>query len=82
VRQYSEESKMTANFDELRSLSAAEKLQIVELLWDDLGAADAEIPLPEWIDREAARRRDEMLKDPTIGLSHDEAWQRIRRSNG
>lgn len=73
---------MTVNLDELRSLSAAEKLRIVELLWDDLGAADEEIPLPDWIDKEAARRREEMLKDPTLGLSHDEAWERIRRSNG
>ncbi len=73
---------MTVNIDELRSLPAAEKLRLVELLWDDLGAADVEIPLPEWVDEEAGRRREEMLQDPALGMSHDEVWQRIKRRNG
>ncbi|MEX0676306.1 MAG: addiction module protein [Pirellulales bacterium] len=73
---------MALNIDELRSLPVAEKLRLVELLWDELGAADVEIPLPDWVDKEAARRRDEMLQDPKLGLSHDEAWQRIKRRNG
>jgi H2-forming N5,N10-methylenetetrahydromethanopterin dehydrogenase-like enzyme len=33
--------------------------------------------LPEWSIKEAARRRDELLADPKLGLSHDEVWQRI-----
>lgn len=73
---------MVLNIDELRSLPVAEKLRLVELLWDDLGAADVEIPLPDWVNEEADRRRKEMLHDPTLGLSHDEAWQRIKRRNG
>jgi putative addiction module component (TIGR02574 family) len=73
---------MAVNLDELRSLPAAEKLRLVEFLWDDPGTTDEEIPLPDWIDKEATRRREEMLKDPAVGLSHEEAWKRIRRSNG
>jgi putative addiction module component (TIGR02574 family) len=73
---------MALNIDELRALSPAEKLRLVELLWDDLGATDAPIPLPDWVDREATRRRNEMLQDPTLGVSHEEAWQRIKRRNG
>ena len=61
---------MAIDTDELRALPPAEKLRLVELLWDDLGDATAPIPLPDWVDREAARRRDEM-RDPTFGLSHD-----------
>jgi len=57
---------MSIDADELRSLPAAEKMRIVEMLWDDLGEATAPIPLPEWADREAARRRQEML-DPSCG---------------
>jgi len=72
---------MPINTDELLALSPAEKLRLVELLWDDLGDSVASIPLPEWVDREAARRRDEM-RDPTVGLTHDEAWKRIERRNG
>ena len=72
---------MSINADELRALSSGEKLQLVELLWDDLGDSTAPIPLPDWVDREAARRRDEM-RDPSVGLSHDETWRRIERRDG
>jgi hypothetical protein len=72
---------MAIDTDELRALPPAEKLRLVELLWDDLGDATVAIPLPEWVDREAARRRDEM-RDPTFGLRHDETWDRIERRNG
>jgi hypothetical protein len=37
------------------------------------------IPIPEWMDREASRRMDEMLADPSIALDHDTVWARIRR---
>ena len=72
---------MPIDMNELHALPAAEKLQIVEKLWDDLGASTAPIPLPDWVDQEAARRRDEM-RDPTIGLTHEETWRRIDRRNG
>ncbi len=72
---------MPINTDELRALPAAEKLRLVELLWDDLGNSTVSIPLPDWVDREVAKRRDEM-RDPSFGLSHDETWRRIERRNG
>lgn len=69
--------KMTVNIDELRALLMEEKLQLVELLWDDIAASSEPIPLPDWADKEAAKRRDEMRNDPSLGLPHDEVWQRI-----
>jgi putative addiction module component (TIGR02574 family) len=72
---------MSINTNELRALPPDEKLRLVEFLWDDLGAADVEIPLPNWVDLEATRRRQDM-RDPDCGLSHDEAWERINRRNG
>jgi hypothetical protein len=72
---------MPIDTDALRALPPAEKLRLVELLWDDLGDSTAPIPLPDWVDREAARRRHEM-RDPTFGLRHDETWRRIERRNG
>ena len=72
---------MPINTDELRALPPAEKLRLVELLWDDLGDSTASIPLPDWVDREAARRRDDM-RDPNCGLTHEETWGRIERRNG
>ncbi|RPI89502.1 MAG: Addiction module component, CHP02574 [Planctomycetaceae bacterium] len=72
---------MSIDFADLRALSPAEKLELVELLWDDLGASDASIPLPEWVGLEAARRRDELIADPKLGLSHEEVWRRIEQRN-
>lgn len=72
---------MSVNVEELKSLPAAEKMRIVELLWDDLGASDEPIPLPDWIGKEAARRRDEM-QDPSFGITHEEAWRRIELRTG
>lgn len=73
---------MSHNTDELLTLPAAEKLRLIELLWDGLGDATTPIPLPDWVDDEAARRRAEMLADPSCGVEHDEVWRRIRQRNG
>jgi putative addiction module component (TIGR02574 family) len=72
---------MSIDVNLLRSLSATEKLQIVEMLWDDLGASSTPIPLPDWMEHEVARRREEMC-DPKFGLSHEETWRRITNRNG
>lgn len=72
---------MSIDVNELRALPNDEKLRIVELLWDDLGNSKAPIALPEWITQEIARRRDEM-RDPSLGLSHEETWRRIANRNG
>jgi hypothetical protein len=72
---------MSIDVNALRSLAPSEKLRLVEMLWDDLGGSTESIPLPDWVDREAARRRDEM-RNPSVGLSHDETWRRIEQRNG
>lgn len=63
--------------DSIQGLPPADRLRLVERIWDELAAEDQQIPLPEWAINEAARRRDELLADPKLGLSHDEVWQRI-----
>ena len=39
---------MSIDLKELRSLPIAEKLRLVELLWDDIGASDEPIVLHPW----------------------------------
>ena len=68
---------MSVDRTELLALSALEKLEIIEMLWDDLGIADREIPLPDWVDQEVVRRREELIANPEIGLTHEEVWSRI-----
>lgn len=72
---------MSIDLSGLSALPAADKLKIVEMLWDDLGSSSTPIPLPEWVDKEAARRRDEM-RDPAVGLTHEEVWRRIEQQSG
>ena len=68
---------MNAYTDTIRALPAADKLRLVERIWDDLAAGEGSIPLPDWSIEEATRRRDEMLADPDLGLTHEEVWSRI-----
>ena len=66
--------------DTVRDLDPAEKLQLVEQIWDDLAAQETPLPLPDWARTEATRRRDEMLADPNLGSTHEEVWKRINDS--
>ena len=71
---------MDAYTQAIRDLPAAEKLLLVERIWDDLAAEAAPLPLPDWAIREANRRRDEMQADPGLGLTHSDVWKRIQDS--
>ena len=71
---------MNMNTEAIFALPAAEKLELIGLLWDNLSVSESD--LPDAIEREAVRRRDEMLVDPNLGLTHDEVWARIAKRNG
>ena len=60
-------------------LSPAEKLQLVEDLWDDLAGTPESVPVHEWQKRELARRKANLVKNPTSGLSWEDVKQRVRR---
>lgn len=72
---------MSIDLSALHALPVTEKMQLVEMLWDDLGRSSDPIPLPDWVDQEAVRRRNEM-RDPSFGLTHVETWLRIANRNG
>jgi putative addiction module component (TIGR02574 family) len=72
---------MSVDPNELLSLPAAEQLRLVELLWDNLGKSTDPIPLPEWVEAEALRRRNEMIVNPELGSNHDAVWSKINRRN-
>lgn len=71
---------MDSYTDAIRDLGPAEKLRLVEQIWDDLAAEDAPLPLPDWAVAEAVRRRDEMLADPHLGSTDVDVWKRINDS--
>lgn len=59
-------------------LSPAEKLQLVEDLWDDLASNPSAIPVYDWQKEELARRKDNLAGNPASALSWNEVKQRIR----
>ena len=63
-------------------LSPAEKLQLVEDLWDDLAATPDAVPVHDWQKAELARRKENLSKAPTSALSLDEVKRRIRSRCG
>jgi putative addiction module component (TIGR02574 family) len=69
---------VTSVFD----LSPAEKLQLVEDLWDDLAATPEAVPVYEWQKQELARRKANLTARPASGLSWEEIMQRVRSHYG
>jgi len=63
--------------DELRALPIAEKLKIVEMLWDDIAATEEPIVLQPSQFQEAQRRSDELKTDPSLAIDREELWRRV-----
>jgi putative addiction module component (TIGR02574 family) len=63
-------------------LNPAEKLQLVEDLWDDLASSPEAVPVHEWQKEELARRKANLLKHPVPDLSWEELKRRVRERHG
>ena len=63
-------------------LTPPEKLQLVEDLWDDLAATPSNVPILEWQKEELDRRKANLEKHPTSGLTWDEVKRRVRSCHG
>lgn len=73
---------MHPEMEHLRKLPVAERLRVVEELWDDIGASAEPFPLPVWHRQEAERRAAELEANPSIALTREELWQRVDAKNG
>jgi putative addiction module component (TIGR02574 family) len=69
-------SRMTTALQELETLSIAERVQIVEDLWDSIARSNANLPVPQWQKDELARRKERYLRSPDSG----ETWDQVRQS--
>jgi len=58
-------------------LTASEKLQLVEDLWDELAATPAAIPLYDWQKDELVRRKANLANNPDAGSSWEDVKARI-----
>jgi putative addiction module component (TIGR02574 family) len=68
---------MNGKVDSVFDLSSAEKLQLVEDLWDDLASTPGDIPLHEWQRDELDRRKANLAGNPASGLSWEQVKQKV-----
>lgn len=61
-----------SEFAEIFELPPAERLQLVEDLWDSLIPREAELPVPEWVNNELRERKKRFDANPESGLTWDE----------
>jgi putative addiction module component (TIGR02574 family) len=73
---------MKIQLEELRKLPVAEKLHIVEELWDDISNSDERLILRDWHKDEARRRAEELEANPDLAITRDELWKRVDEANG
>jgi putative addiction module component (TIGR02574 family) len=59
-------------------LSPAEKLQLIEDLWDDLSSNPDDVPIHDWQKEELDRRYANFKNAPGSGLTWEEVVERIR----
>jgi putative addiction module component (TIGR02574 family) len=73
---------MDANAASVFDLSPSEKLQLVEDLWDDLATDPDTLPVHDWQKEELARRKRNLMNNPSSALSWEEVKRRIRSRYG
>jgi putative addiction module component (TIGR02574 family) len=59
--------------NEIRKLGVAEKLLLVEEVWNEIASSNEELPLPEWQKKELSKRLDSYDK----GEIESTAWQQV-----
>jgi putative addiction module component (TIGR02574 family) len=72
------DTQMSAEFTSIFDLTPAEKLQLVEDLWDDLATAPEAVPVHDWQKAELDRRRENLMKHPHSVLNWEEVKRQIR----
>jgi putative addiction module component (TIGR02574 family) len=61
--------------DQIMQLPPAERLQLVEDIWDSLTASPDDIPVPDWHREELERRLADPQEQATL------SWDEVRRKN-
>ena len=69
---------MNTEFAPLFKLGRAERLQLVEDLWDSIAQEYAPSPVPNWTRDELRRRRERYLQHPASGRTWEQVKQRAR----
>ena len=82
LRELTLEGRMSDSGQSIFDLSPAEKIQLVEDLWDDLAGTPDAVPFHDWQEQELARRKANLLKNPASGLPWELVKQKARARYG
>ena len=69
---------MNPNLAPLLQLSRAERLQLVEDLWDSIAVENQALPIPDWKADELRRRKERFDQNPDSGRTWEEVKWRAR----
>lgn len=69
---------MNTEFEALFKLSRAERIQLVEDLWDSIVEEDAELSVSDEKRAELPRRKERFLQHPSSGRTWEQVKQRAR----
>jgi putative addiction module component (TIGR02574 family) len=69
---------MNTEFEPLFKLSRAERLQLVEDLWDSIAQEDTELTVSEEKRDELRRRKERFLQHPSSGRTWEQVKQHAR----
>jgi putative addiction module component (TIGR02574 family) len=65
---------------EILALPVAERVRLVEAIWDSISAVPDALALTQWQKDELDRRLTEFEADPDSGATLEEVFARIRRA--
>lgn len=66
---------------EILALPVAERIRLIEAIWDSIAAVPDALPLTEWQKQELDRRLAEFEANPEEGSTLEELFARIRRAS-
>jgi putative addiction module component (TIGR02574 family) len=69
---------MSHEISQLLQLPIAERLEIVQQLWESIVLGEEAIPVLQWQKDELARRKESYRRNPEAASSWDEALKRLR----
>ena len=66
---------------EILALPVAERVRLVEAIWDSISAVPEALPLTDWQKQELDRRLAEFEANPEEGSTLEEVFARVRRAS-
>ena len=68
---------MDTSLEQIQRLPIADRLRLVEQIWDGIGQSDEPLIVRDWHKNEARKRAAELDADPNHAITRDELWKRV-----